>query len=129
MERGARVNPAYLRDRVQIAPTHDAESYSLRMLHYGQLSDRLHVTTPELSMASSSKRRPAPKRLSSREKVRAHRKRLRARGLRPIQIWVPDTRTASFKAEAHRQSQVVARSPYARRDQDFIDAISMQLGE
>jgi hypothetical protein len=78
-------------------------------------------------MASSSKRRS--KRLSSREKVRAHRKRLRARGLRPIQIWVPDTRTASFKAEAHRQSQVVARSPYARRDQDFIDAISMQPGE
>jgi hypothetical protein len=77
-------------------------------------------------MASSSKRRS--KRLSSREKVRAHRKRLRARGLRPIQIWVPDTRTASFKAEAHRQSQVVARSPYARRDQDFIDAISMQPG-
>jgi Protein of unknown function (DUF3018) len=77
-------------------------------------------------MASSSKRRS--KRLSSREKVRAHRKRLRARGLRPIQIWVPDTRTASFKAEAHRQSQVVARSPYAQRDQDFIDAISMQPG-
>ena len=77
-------------------------------------------------MASSSKRRS--KRLSSREKVRAHRKRLRARGLRPIQIWVPDTRTASFKAEAHRQSQAVARSPYARRDQDFIDAISMQPG-
>jgi Protein of unknown function (DUF3018) len=77
-------------------------------------------------MASSSKRRS--KRLSSREKVRAHRKRLRARGLRPIQIWVPDTRTASFKVEAHRQSQVVARSPYAQRDQDFIDAISMQPG-
>jgi hypothetical protein len=77
----------------------------------------------------ASKRRSPPKRLSSREKVRAHRKRLRARGLRPIQIWIPDTRTASFKAEAHRQSQVVARSPYARQDQDFIDAISMQPGE
>jgi antidote-toxin recognition MazE-like antitoxin len=80
-------------------------------------------------MASSSNRRSASKRRASREKVRAHRKRLRARGLRPIQIWVPDTRTASFKAEAHRQSQVVARSRYARRDQDFIDAISMQPGE
>ena len=80
-------------------------------------------------MASSSKRRSAPKRLSSREKVRAHRKRLRARGLRPIQIWIPDTRTASFKAEAHRQSQAVARSRYARRDQDFIDAISLQPGD
>jgi len=76
-------------------------------------------------MASRLKRRSAPKRLSSRDKVRAHRKRLRARGLRPIQLWIPDTRTAAFKLEAHRQSQVVAQSPQARRDQDFIDAISM----
>jgi hypothetical protein len=79
-------------------------------------------------MTSSSKRRSAPKRPSSREKVRAHRKRLRARGLRPIQFWVPDTRTATFKLEAHHQSQLVARSPYARRDQDFIDAVSLQPG-
>ena len=77
-------------------------------------------------MPSGSTRRPASKHLSSREKVRAHRKRLRARGLRPIQLWLPDTRTARFKAEAHRQSQVVARSPYAIWDQDLIDAISMQ---
>ena len=80
-------------------------------------------------MTSRSKRRAAEKRLSSREKVRAHRKRLRARGLRPIQVWVPDTRTAAFKAEAHHQSQAMARSPYARRDQGFIDAISLQPGD
>ena len=62
-------------------------------------------------MTSRSKRRSAPKLSSSRDKVRAHRKRLRARGLRPIQVWVPDTRTAAFKVEAHRQSQVVATKP------------------
>ncbi len=38
----------------------------------------------------------------SRDKVRAYRARMRARGLRPIQIWVPDTRTAAFRTEAHR---------------------------
>jgi hypothetical protein len=59
-----------------------------------------------------------------REKVRAYRARMRARGLRPVQIWVPDTRTAAFRAEAHRQSLAVARSRSARKDQDFIDAIS-----
>jgi hypothetical protein len=80
-------------------------------------------------MTFSSKGRSAAKRLSSREKVRAHRKRLRARGLRPIQVWVPDTRTPAFKVEAHRQSQAVAQSPYARRDQDFIDAVSQQPGD
>jgi len=61
---------------------------------------------------------------SSRNKVRAHRKRLREQGLRPIQIWVPDMRSPSFAAEARRQSLAVARSPHAGEDQGFIDAIS-----
>jgi hypothetical protein len=61
---------------------------------------------------------------SSRDKVRAHRERLRGQGLRPIQIWVPDVRTRAFKAEAHRQSRAVAESPHARDDQQFIDAVS-----
>ena len=60
----------------------------------------------------------------SRDKVRAHRERLRRQGLRPIQIWVPDVRSPSFKAEAHRQSLAVAKSPPAKADQDFIDAVS-----
>jgi len=61
---------------------------------------------------------------SSRNKVRAHRRRLRQQGLRPIQIWVPDMRSPGFAAEARRQSLAVARSSHAREDQDFIDAIS-----
>ena len=72
-------------------------------------------------MASESKRKP-PK--SSREKVRAHRKRLREQGLRPIQIWVPDVRARAFRSEAHRQSVAVAASLQARDDQAFIDAVS-----
>ena len=61
---------------------------------------------------------------ASRVKVREHRARLRAQGLRPIQIWVPDVRAASFRAEAHRQSAAVAASAHAGEDQAFIDAIS-----
>lgn len=61
---------------------------------------------------------------SSREKVRAHRARLRRQGLRPIQIWVPDVRAPAFVAAAHRQSLAVARSRHAAADQRFIDAIS-----
>jgi len=61
---------------------------------------------------------------SVRDKVRAHRKRLREQGLRPVQIWVPDVRTPAFKAEAHRQSLAVARSEHAEEDQTFVDAIS-----
>ena len=69
-------------------------------------------------MVSAS--RPKP----SREKVRDHRQRLRAQGLRPIQIWVPDVRAPSFRSEAHRQSLAVAASARAAEDQAFIDAVS-----
>lgn len=61
---------------------------------------------------------------NSRDKVRAHRERLRRQGLRPIQIWVPDVRSPEFAAEAHRQSLAVANSPHEPEDQAFIDAIS-----
>lgn len=66
---------------------------------------------------------------SSREKVRAHRERLRRQGLRPIQIWVPDMRSPAFAGEAHRQSLAVARSPHAKEDQEFIDAVSEWSGQ
>ena len=65
----------------------------------------------------------------SREKVQVHRERLRRRGLRPIQIWVPDVRSPEFAAEAHRQSLAVARSPQANEDQEFINALSDRMDE
>jgi hypothetical protein len=63
-------------------------------------------------------------RTSSRDRVRAHRAELRRQGLRPIQIWVPDVNSPEFAAEAHRQSLILAQSPHAKADQDFIDSIS-----
>ncbi|MDE2670305.1 MAG: antitoxin MazE family protein [Chloroflexota bacterium] len=65
-----------------------------------------------------------PRPQSSRDRVRAYRERLRRQGLRPIQIWVPDTRSPEFAAEAHRQSLLVASSPHAEEDQAFVDSIS-----
>lgn len=82
---------------------------------------RLHVTVRkhvEHAMPANAQRRPAA------EKVRAHRARLRAQGLRPIQIWVPDVRSATFVAEAHQQSMAVASSAQAEEDQAFVDAVS-----
>ena len=60
----------------------------------------------------------------SRRRVRAHRARLRAQGLRPVQIWVPDVTAEGFAAEAHRQSRAVATSKIAEDDQAFVDAVS-----
>ena len=61
---------------------------------------------------------------ATNEKVRRHRARLREQGLRPLQIWVPDTRTPGFAEEASRQSLAVAASVHAETDQRFVDAIS-----
>jgi hypothetical protein len=57
-------------------------------------------------------------------RVRAHRDRLRAQGLRPVQIWVPDVNAEGFAAEAHRQSRAVTASDAADDDQAFVDSIS-----
>lgn len=72
---------------------------------------------------------PSERSKTSRDKVQAHRNRLRKQGLRPIQIWVPDVRSAAFTAEAHRQSLLVARSRHASKDQKFIDAVSVWSNE
>jgi hypothetical protein len=73
---------------------------------------------------------PAAPRKPSRLKVSEHRARLRAQGLRPIQIWVPDVRAPGFLAEARRQSLLVATSPADKEDQAFVDAISeLKFGE
>ena len=58
------------------------------------------------------------------DRVEKHRAALRAAGLRPIQIWVPDLRSRSFASKAHRQSLAVTKSRHAPVDQQFIDAIS-----
>lgn len=60
----------------------------------------------------------------SKDRVRAHRERLRAKGLRPIQIWVPDVRSAEFVREAHRQSKLLATHPAAEDDQAFVDELT-----
>ena len=70
----------------------------------------------------------APKPKPSREKVREHRQRLRALGLRPIQIWAPDVRSPAFRAEAHRQSLAIVQGAHAAEDQAFIEAVSDRSG-
>lgn len=63
-------------------------------------------------------------RAATRAKVKSHREKLRAQGLRPIQIWVPDTRAPGFAEEVRRQCLLANASPHAKDDQDFIDSVS-----
>lgn len=62
---------------------------------------------------------------STQDRVRTHRERLRAQGLRPVQIWVPDVRAPEFAAAAHEQSLAIAASEHEAEDQAFVDAISV----
>jgi hypothetical protein len=67
--------------------------------------------------------------MSVRDRVSEHRKRLRAQGLRPIQVWVPDVRSAEFATQAHRQSLAVAAVDKHADDQDFVEAVSTTWDE
>ena len=46
-------------------------------------------------------------------RVQKHRDALRAAGLRPVQIWVPDARLPHFAEECRRQSLLVAQADRA----------------
>ncbi len=52
------------------------------------------------------------------QRVQKRRDALRAAGLRPVQIWVPDTRRPGFAAECRRQSTLVAASDLRDPDLD-----------
>lgn len=55
-------------------------------------------------------------------RVQKHRDALRAAGLRPVQIWVPDTRRPDFAQECRRQSLLAANADAANADlQRFMD--------
>ena len=62
--------------------------------------------------------------MSVSERVEAYRGRMRAQGLRPIQLWVPDVRSPDFDAAANAQSLLVGMADRDCDDMDFVEAIS-----
>jgi hypothetical protein len=61
-------------------------------------------------------------------RVQKRRDTLRKAGLRPVQIWVPDTRAKGFDEECRRQSRLIAEAD--RHDVDltsFLDAAIVDL--
>jgi len=49
--------------------------------------------------------------MTNAERVSKHRAALRKVGLRPIQIWVPDTKKKGFAAECRRQCLRLRQDP------------------
>lgn len=64
---------------------------------------------------------------SVNEKVQRRRDALRAAGLRPIQIWVPDTRRPGFAEECRRQSLAAAKADAA--DPELSDVLDAALDD
>ncbi len=57
-------------------------------------------------------------------RVQKHRQALRAAGLRPIQIWVPDTRRRGFAAECRHQSLALRDDPQEREALEWLDKVA-----
>jgi hypothetical protein len=86
-----------------------------------QMRAKTAVRKTKLKLSTAPKRARTK---SSREKVRSHRKRMRAKGYRLVQMWLPDARSPEFAREAHLQSLRASNSPTAEIDQAYIDSIS-----
>jgi hypothetical protein len=57
------------------------------------------------------------------QRVKKHRDALRAAGLRPVQIWVPDTRAPGFAEEYARQGRLVGAADLADKEEmAFLEA-------
>ena len=62
------------------------------------------------------------------ERVQKHRDGLRAAGMRPVQIWVPDTRAEGFALECERQSRLLHDDAYEADTHDWLQAVADTQG-
>lgn len=65
-------------------------------------------------------------------RVQKHRAALRQAGMRPIQIWVPDTRSKDFAKECRRQMLISVKSDAEDMELDellseFLDDLLLEL--
>jgi hypothetical protein len=60
----------------------------------------------------------------TRERVQTHRDRLRAAGLRLVQLWVPDSKAPGFAAECRRQSLIIQNDSTEMLNLDMIAEIA-----
>lgn len=78
--------------------------------------------------AKPIKKTLAQKRAQTRSRVQKRRDALRAMGLRPIQIWVPDTRKKGFLAECRRQSLLIKNDQREAEMMDWWEAATDREG-
>jgi len=57
-------------------------------------------------------------------RVRKHRQNLRAAGLRPVQLWLPDSRSKSFRKRCERECSMLATDPNEAEVLDWIECVA-----
>jgi hypothetical protein len=65
---------------------------------------------------------------TSRSRTSRYRANLRRLGLRPVQIWLPDTRSPAFAAEAEHQCEQANAADRVEKMMDWAESVS-QLGD
>ncbi len=76
------------------------------------------------STKSKAKTKPA----SGAARVAKRRAALRRAGLRPVQIWVPDTRNPAYVADVKRRCLALRGDPQEKEILDWIAAVSDYSG-
>lgn len=70
-------------------------------------------------------RRPTRDPVTTLKRMASYRQRMRAAGLRPVQIWVPDTRSLAFAEACRRQARAVAASdPAGDEIMQFVGSVA-----
>jgi len=86
-----------------------------------QMRAKAAVRKAKPKASAAPKRTPAK---SSRDKVRAYRQRMRAKGLRLVQMWVPDNPEPGTSTQALRQTQRGSRADAAAVRKAWADALA-----
>ena len=66
--------------------------------------------------------------ISVAKRVQKRRAALRASGLRPIQLWVPDTRSPGFAEECRRQCMLLKNDPQEKEIAEWAEALFDDTG-
>jgi hypothetical protein len=61
--------------------------------------------------------------LTPSQKMRQYRSKMKQKGLRSVQIWIPDTRSPTIASELRRQSLLASRSPDEQEVLTFLDDV------
>ena len=65
---------------------------------------------------------------NARDRLARHRAELRRAGLRPVQLWVPDTRSPAFAQACRRQSEALLGDPLEAGTMAWLDAVADDSG-